>query len=163
MPMLSQKQNPASFGTGTQVLTLSQGGYVSKRILGCWHGTTAARPLEWRRLSPLGAIEAYHRDNVDLCLNWKNNELEVTDSRWSCAGCNYSKNHRSSYQVVSASGDQVTLQVEDSARPLTNKGRQDFVLNQDDTIDERIAFSGYVLGLRTIEGVTTAHLTRSHE
>ncbi len=145
-----------------QMLTLSRGGYVSKRLLGCWRGTTADRPTEWRALSSLGKIEAYHRDNIDLCLNWKNDQLEVTDTRWSCAGCNYSKNDRSSYRVVSASGDTVTLAVEDFARPLSNKGREDFVLNQDDTIAERIAFTGYFLGLPAIEGVTTAPLKRNH-
>ncbi|MGB8412857.1 MAG: hypothetical protein WCE23_08530 [Candidatus Binatus sp.] len=155
-------QRHPTVGPGTQMLMLSQGGYVSKRLLGCWRGTTAEQPTEWRVLSFLGKIEAYHRDNINLCLNLKNGKLEVTDTRWSCTGCNYSKNHHSSYRVVSASGDKMTLQVEDSARPLTNKGQQDFVLNQDDTIDERIAFTGYFLGHRSIQGVTTAHLKRDH-
>lgn len=157
-----QNQRQPTVGPGTQMLMLSQGGYVSKRLLGCWHGTTAEQPTEWRVLSFLGTIETYHRDNIDLCLNLKNDKLEVTDTRWSCAGCNYSKNHHSRYRVVSASGDKVKLQVEDSARPLTNKGQQDVVLNQDDTIDERIAFTGYFLGLRAIQGITTAHLKRDH-
>jgi len=159
---LPQKENQTTFGLGTQMLMLGQGGYVSKRLLGCWRGTTAEQPTEWRVVSLLGAIEAYHRDNIDLCLNWKNEKLEVTDSRWSCAGCSYAKSLRSSYEVVSASGDKVTLEMEDSAASQSGKFREDFVLNQDDSIDERIAFTHYLLGRRAIQGSTTAHLKRSH-
>jgi len=159
---LPQKENQTTFGLGTQMLLLSQGGYVSKRLLGCWHGTTAEQPTDWRLLSPLGAIEHYHRDNIDLCLNWKNDKLEVTDRGWSCAGCSYSSNRRSSYAVVSASGDRVTLEVEESAPPLRQKGREDFALNQDDTIDERIDWTFYLLGRRAVEAGTTAHLQRNH-
>ena len=144
------------------MLLLSQGGYVSKRLLGCWRGTTAEQPTEWRVVSLMGMLEAYHRDNIDLCLTWQNNKLEVTDAQYSCAGCSYGSDHRSSYRVVSATGDEVTLAEEDSAGTMSGKMQAHFRLNRDDTVDERIKDTSYMLGQPAVQIETTAHLQRKH-
>ena len=141
-------------------LMLSQGGYVSKRLLECWRGTTAEQPAEWRVLSFAGLMEAYHRDHIDICLTWENQTLKLTDQQYSCAGCSYSPDHRSSYRVASATGDEVTLAEEDSAGPMSGKGLAYFKLNQDDTVDEQIDQTNYFSGLPAIQVRTTAHLRR---
>jgi len=160
--MVPHDSNRPPVAPVAQMLMVGQGGYVSQRLLGCWHGTTAAQPTEWRLLSSLGAAEIYHRDNIDICLNWKNHQLTVTDSRWSCAGCSYSRNFSISYQVASASGDKLTLEVKTSAFPVSQRGVEDIILNQDDTIDEHIDLTDYVHWHGAVRIVTTAHLERSH-
>ncbi len=144
------------------ILTLSQGGYVSKRLLGCWRGTTAEQPAEWRVLSFAGLMEAYHRDHIDICLTWENQTLKLTDEQYSCAGCSYSPDRRFTYHVVSATGDEVTLAQEDSVGMgmLAGKGQARFKLNQDDTVDEQIDETNYLSGLPAIQVETTAHLRR---
>lgn len=148
---------------GMPLLTLPQGGYISKRLLGCWHGTTAPQPAEWRLLSPLGALVAYHSDNIDICLTWDSDNLKVTDSRWSCAGCSYSPGHRSSYRVLSATGDRLAIEMKDFAGMMRGNSSQDLKLNQDDSIDERDSYTGYMFGLPAVHAVTTAHLERKTE
>lgn len=153
---LPRKQDQTSSGPKAQILVLAQGGYVSKRLLGCWHGRTAGQPSEWRALSPLSRLFAYHSDDIDLCLKWENDQLKVTDSRSTCAGCNY----RFSYRVVSATGEELTLEEKSSQGRLNNEGSAYFKLNQDDTIDERTELTNYFLGRPAIRMGTTARLRR---
>lgn len=156
-----QSGSPAS-SQGMGLLMLGQRGFISRRILGCWRGTTAQHPVKWQVLSPAGLFEAYHRDNIELCLTWNDNKLKVTQSNWTCAGCSYSPDHRMSYRVVSATGEAVTIKSNDSAGGGVQRGKQleHLTLNEDDTIDERIADTGYLLGLPAIHIITTAHLRR---
>lgn len=144
------------------MMTLSQGGYVSKQLLGCWRGTTAEQPTEWRILSFAGLLETYHRDHIDICLTWDNQTLKLTDEQYSCAACSYSPDRRSSYHVVSATGNEVTLAQEDSVGMgvMAGKGQARFKLNQDDTVDEQIDETNYLSGLPAIQVETTAHLQR---
>lgn len=146
-------------GLGT-MLTLSQGGYVSKRLLGCWHGITAPQPSEWRVLSPSGLLEAYHQDYIDICLRWENQQLKLTDERYACAGCSYSPGRRFSYKVVSATGDEVVVAQSELVPMSAESGQARFKLNPDDTVDEQIESTDDFLGQPAIYLRTTARLRR---
>jgi hypothetical protein len=98
---------------------------------------------------------------IELCLTWENDDLKVTDSgsRWSGGAYNYS------YRVLSATGAEVTLEVQtsDVSAPseVNNAGPAYFKLNEDDTIDERWESTTYFSGTPVIWMQTTAQLRRS--
>jgi hypothetical protein len=156
------------------VALLRQGGEILKRILGCWQGTTAERPLEFRVLSPLAYLlrVQYHTDVIRICMTLENDDVKVTDSSAAfdpnspfagLPGPDYGY----SYHVLSASGAEITLEVRTSAPlggPFVGEvGPAHFNLNEDDTINDRWEITMYDKRFSPspiVRVVTTAQLHR---
>jgi hypothetical protein len=146
--------------TRTSVLQLHQGGYISRRFLGCWHGTTAPRPLERRPLSDLAALVFYQDDDIDVCMTWNEEQLLVKNASASSVFYAY----RYDYRVLQARGTEITLEINssDPAYPNTflTTGQEFLVLNSNDTVDCHIQVVSFVRGKAAVWTKTAAVLRR---
>jgi hypothetical protein len=158
---------PPLMAGGQNVLELPQIGRLSKRFLGCWHGTTAERPIGWWALSPTASYFGYHSDRIGLCLAFQNGELHVTDASAKDAGARYTDatgiNYGFSYKPVSANGAQIFLDLRswDPTMPgYVVKGSARCTLNADDTVTYFISATTSINGQAAVRSETVARLER---
>lgn len=158
---------PPPIAAGQNELELPQVGRIAKRFLGCWHGTTAERPVTWQALSPTASYLGYHSDRIGLCLTLQNGELHVTDASAKDAGARYTDatgiDYGFSYKPLSANGTQIVLDLKswDPTMPgYVVKGFARCTLNADDTVTYFISATTTINGRAAVRSGTVARLKR---
>jgi len=158
---------PPPIAAGQNELELPQVGHISTRFLGCWHGTTAERPVGWQALSPTASYLEYHSDRIGLCVTFQDGELHVTDASAQGAGAQYMHasgiDYGFSYKPLSANGTQIFLDLKswDPTMPdYVVKGSARCTLNPDDTVTYFISATTSINGQAAVRAETVARLER---
>lgn len=146
-------------------LEIPQVGFISKRLLGCWSGTTAAKPVTWQTLSEAGSNLGYHADRLGLCLTWRDGKLEVTDASANNSEPG-SEMYGFIYRPVSASGREIKLELKswDLTDPngYVAKGTAHCTINSDDSVAYFISVTTFLKGRAAVRSETIAQLQREH-
>ncbi len=146
-------------------LEIPQVGFISKRLLGCWSGTTAAKPLTWQTLSEAGSNLGYHADRLGLCLTWRDGKLEVTDASANNSEPG-SEMYGFIYRPVSANGTEIKLELKswDLTDPngYVAKGTGRCTINSDDSVAYFVSVTTFLKGRAALLSETVARLQREH-
>ena len=146
-------------------LDIPQVGFISKRLLGCWSGTTSAKPVTWQTLSEVGSQLGYHADRLGLCVTWRDGKLEVTDASANNADPG-SEMYGFIYRPVSASGTEIKLELKswDLTDPngYVAKGTARCTINPDDSVAYFLSLTTFLKGQAAVRSETIARLQREH-
>jgi len=146
-------------------LEIPRVGFISRRLLGCWSGTTAGKPATWQTLSEAGSRLGYHADQLGLCLTWRDGKLEVTDASANNAEPG-SEMYGFIYRPVSASGTEIKLELKswDLTDPngYVAKGTALCTINSDDSVAYFLSVTTFLKGQAAVRSETIAHLQRKH-
>ena len=156
---------PTRLTASQNELEIPQVGVISKRLLGCWSGTTAATPLTWQTLSQAGSYLGYHADRLGLCLMWRDGKLEVTDASANNSEPG-SETYGFIYKPVSANGTEIKLELKswDSTDPndYVAKGTARCTINSDDSVAYFLSVTTFLRGKAAVRSETIAQLQREH-